>query len=157
MKKYHYSDGVNSYGPISLEELKTKNISRETLIWSEDLVTWKKAGEVTELKGLFLFAEEPVLPPSPPHSSSVDPALQRPPKNYLIESILTTIFCCLPLGIVSIVYASRVEKKFYSGDIQGSEEASANAKRWLFINIGVSAVLILGYFAIFSLAIFGAV
>lgn len=156
MKQYHYSDGVNSYGPYSLEELKSKDINSETLIWSEDLVTWKKAEEVAELKELFAFSTKPVLPPSSPHTTAFDPVLQRPPKTYLIESILTMFFCCLPLGIVSCVYASRVEKKFYSGDIQGSEEASANAKRWLLINIGVSAVLILGYFAVFALAIFGA-
>ncbi|MBO7197759.1 MAG: CD225/dispanin family protein, partial [Tidjanibacter sp.] len=32
-----------------------------------------------------------------------------PPSSNLIWGILTTIFCCLPFGIVSIVFASRVD------------------------------------------------
>lgn len=156
MKQYHYSDGVNSYGPLSLNELKTKNITRETLIWSEDLVTWKKAGEVSELREFFIFSAEPSAPPIPPQHQSTNPALQRPPKSYLIETILTTLFCCLPLGIVSIVHATRVEKRFYRGDMEGAQGASANAKRWLIINIVVSIALMMGYFAIVGFTILGA-
>lgn len=29
-------------------------------------------------------------------------------KNYLIESILVTLLCCLPLGIPAIVFAAQV-------------------------------------------------
>ena len=32
-----------------------------------------------------------------------------PPKNWLVESILVTLFCCLPLGIAGIINASKVE------------------------------------------------
>ena len=34
------------------------------------------------------------------------------PKNWLVESILVTIFCCLPFGIAGIVFASQVNSKF---------------------------------------------
>jgi len=34
---------------------------------------------------------------------------QKPPKSWLVESILVTLFCCLPFGIAGIVNASRVE------------------------------------------------
>lgn len=80
---------------------------------------------------------------------------QRPPKTYLLESILTTIFCCWPLGIPSIIYASRVEKKFYAGDIVGAEEDSANAKKWMIINVIACVALWIAYLAFFGLAIFG--
>ena len=33
------------------------------------------------------------------------------PSNNLVWAILTTICCCLPFGIVSIVYAAKVRKK----------------------------------------------
>ncbi|MCX6328411.1 MAG: CD225/dispanin family protein [Bacteroidia bacterium] len=55
---------------------------------------------------------------------------QTPPKTWLVESILVTLFCCLPFGIAGIVNAAKVESKFQSGDIQGSNEAAANAKKW---------------------------
>ena len=66
-------------------------------------------------------------PPPPPAAS---PYGQKPPENYLVWAILTTIFCCLPLGVVSIVFASQVNSKFIAGDLAGAQESSAKAKRW---------------------------
>ena len=63
------------------------------------------------------------------------------PKNYLIESILATIFCCLPLGIVSIVFASQVNSKFSVGDYEGAQIASDNAKKWMNWSV-ISAIVI---------------
>lgn len=53
-----------------------------------------------------------------------------PPKNYLVESILVTILCCLPLGIVGIINATKVEGLYRSGDIEGANKAAADAKKW---------------------------
>ena len=47
--------------------------------------------------------------------------------NHLTQAILVTIFCCLPAGIVSIVYAARVNGKVTVGDTAGAREASQNA------------------------------
>lgn len=58
---------------------------------------------------------------------------QRPsvsPKNYLVESILVTILCCLPLGIVGIINATKVEGLFAAGDYDGAQRASDDAKKW---------------------------
>lgn len=55
---------------------------------------------------------------------------QIQPKNYLIESILVTIFCCQPFGIVGIVYASQVNSKYAYGDFEGALRASSEAKKW---------------------------
>ena len=56
---------------------------------------------------------------------------QTRPKNYLVESILATIFCCLPLGIVAIINASKVNSAFDSGNIAEAQKASENAKKWM--------------------------
>lgn len=53
-----------------------------------------------------------------------------PPKNWLVEAILATIFCCQILGIVAIVYAAQVNSKFASGDYAGAESASRDAGKW---------------------------
>ena len=42
------------------------------------------------------------------------PRAERP-STYLVLSILVTIFCCLPFGIVGIVYASKVDSSWYAG------------------------------------------
>jgi hypothetical protein len=51
-----------------------------------------------------------------------------PPPNYLVPAILVTIFCCLPLGIASIVFAAQVNGKFAAGDIAGAQDSSRKAK-----------------------------
>ena len=86
---------------------------------------WQPAGSVPELSVIF------VQPPAPPISSSSsakpenEASRERPqahtdfvgkPDNYLIWAILTTILCCLPLGIVAIVYSSKVDTLWSAGD-----------------------------------------
>ncbi|HPE77482.1 MAG TPA: CD225/dispanin family protein [Draconibacterium sp.] len=66
---------------------------------------------------------------------------QTPPPNYLVFAILTTIFCCQILGIVSIVFAAQVNSKWNSGDIQGALEASKNAKLWAWIAFGSGFII----------------
>ena len=76
-----------------------------------------------------------------------------PPKTYLVESILATIFCCLPFGIIGIINAARVENAFYSGDETEAERLSGQALKWVKIAsfTGLAAVVIylicLGIFA----------
>lgn len=60
------------------------------------------------------------------------PASQPPPSN-LVFGILTTIFCCLPFGIVSIVFAAQVNGKWAVGDQTGAQESSRKARLWAII------------------------
>lgn len=65
----------------------------------------------------------------------------QPPKTWLLESILATLFCCLPLGIVGLMQATKVESKFYAGDIDGATKASEEAKKWAIIS-AIAGVII---------------
>lgn len=158
MKSYHYSDGQKSYGPVNLEELKSLNIKANTLIWTESLVTWTEAKDVPELKDLFSQQDIQAIPPTPPYAqyaAGKNTNNPRPPKTYLVEAIITTIICCWIFGIPAIIYASRVEKKYYAGDISGAESDSANAKKWIIINIiACAAIWVLGL-GIFGLGAIG--
>lgn len=53
---------------------------------------------------------------------------------YMVFAILTTLCCCLPFGIASIVYASKINSLSASGDYAGAEEAAKKAR--LFAIIG---------------------
>ena len=67
-----------------------------------------------------------------------------PPKNWLVESILVTIFCCLPFGIAGIVFASQVNSKWSTGDYAGAMQASKDAGRWTKIGfwIGIAQAVV---------------
>ena len=67
-----------------------------------------------------------------PYQQAYQPGQQPPmkPDNNLVWAILSTILCCLPLGIVAIVYASKVDGLYNQGDYAGAQEAADNAKKY---------------------------
>lgn len=69
----------------------------------------------------------------------LQPPRQQIP-NYLAQSILVTICCCMPFGIPAIVYSSQVNGKVQAGDTAGAIEASNKAKMWAWISFGLGAL-----------------
>ncbi len=85
------------------------------------------------------------VPPPPPSSFGASPsaAAGAPIPNYLWQSIVVTLCCCLPLGIVSIIFAAQVNTKLAQGDIAGAQDASQKAKMFALIGFGVGLVVII--------------
>jgi ABC-type Fe3+ transport system permease subunit len=72
-------------------------------------------------------------PPPPPPYGAMPPGAGpagTPPPNYLVWAILSTILCCLPLGVVSIVFAAQVNSKWAAGDLAGAQDSSKKARRF---------------------------
>jgi hypothetical protein len=71
-------------------------------------------------------------PPPPPYGAmpAGQPPMGPPPANNLVWAILSTIFCCLPLGVVSIVFAAQVNGKWAQGDFAGAQDAAKKAKQF---------------------------
>jgi len=70
---------------------------------------------------------------------------------------IISIFCCWPLAIPAIVFATRVNSSIAAGNTAAAEEASAQAKKYMklaFIVGGICWVLlIIFYVAVFGIAI----
>jgi hypothetical protein len=47
-----------------------------------------------------------------------------------VWAILSTVLCCLPLGIASIVFSAQVNNKYAVGDLAGAQASSAKAKKF---------------------------
>lgn len=77
-------------------------------------------------------------PPPPP------PAGGQPPANNLVLAILS-IFCCWPLAIPAIVFASQVNSKWAQGDVAGAQDAAAKAKKFATWAIIAGVVLTILY------------
>lgn len=75
------------------------------------------------------------------------------PKTWMVESILVTICCCLPLGIVGIVNASKVSSLFVAGDFEGAQRASEEAAKWTKIGFFTGLVLLVLYIVLYSLVL----
>lgn len=84
----------------------------------------------------------------------MQPQMQPQINTWLVPSVLVTIFCCLPFGIVSIVFASKANTALGIGDFQQAQENAYKAKTWFWVAFGVGIVTnIIGI----SLQIFAAV
>lgn len=116
------------------------------MIWFQEPGEWKPAGEVSELTNILKTGTPPITKPNSNYNNMENTNNQRPPKTWLVESILVTFFCCLPFGIAGIVNASKVESLFYAGNIQGAKRASEEAKKWTLISFWLGFGSILIYF-----------
>ena len=67
------------------------------------------------------------------------------PDNYLVWAILTTVLCCLPLGIVAIVKASKVDSLWAQGLQDEAIQAAKDAKKWAVIGAASGAIFIVLY------------
>ncbi|MBQ9575422.1 MAG: CD225/dispanin family protein [Muribaculaceae bacterium] len=105
------------------------------------------------------FPQQPQLPQyqQPAYYQPDYAQEQRPPKpdNYLVWAILCTLLCCLPLGIVSIIYSSKVDGLYSSGDYAAAQDASKKAKNFamwgalsgiIILVVYVVGILLLGLF-----------
>lgn len=72
------------------------------------------------------------------------------PKTWMAESILVTIFCCLPFGIAGIVFAAKVSSLYAAGQYEEAVEASNNAAKWtkigFFVGLAVMAIYMIFLF-----------
>jgi predicted secreted protein len=166
MKYFLYSNGTQT-GPFEKDELLSHGLGRETFVWCQSMADWTRASQVADLADLVasLPPARPVMTdniPSPPtfqqdvpqYTTPVSNGAQQAPQNsqqgypmpktWLVESILATLFCCLPFGIVGIIKASQVTTCFNAGDYIGAETASKDAKKWVII--AACCAIVLGFF-----------
>jgi len=77
-----------------------------------------------------------------------DQPAQQLPKvaSHLVLAIIVTLFCCIPFGIVSIVYAAQVNSKLEAGNYSGALDCSKKAAIWAWIGFGIGLVCVLIWF-----------
>ena len=121
---------------------------------------WKVLGSLqefaTDFAGGSLAMPQSGVTPPPQIQQPHNPGYNQPHAqgtasnipNYLVQSILITLCCCMPFGIAAIVYASKVEGLERMGDIAGAQEASAKAKMWCWIGFGIGIPITILYVAL---------
>ncbi len=73
---------------------------------------------------------------------------RQKPDSYLVYSILSTLFCCLPLGIVGIVNATKVDPAWNAGRYDEAQRYADTAKKCTIIGIVISLIVYIVYFII---------
>lgn len=75
------------------------------------------------------------------------------PGSHLILAILVTICCCIPFGIISILYGSKVEGAWAGGRYEEAVRCSKLAKRWAIWGIFINIILWIAYIALLAFGI----
>ncbi len=55
--------------------------------------------------------------------------------NHLVWAILVTLCCCLPFGIVAIVYSTQVSTHLQVGNYEAAQKASNAALTWILVSV----------------------
>lgn len=84
-----------------------------------------------------MTSQDPGAVSAPQGSPSPSPAVVP---THMTKAVLSTLFCCVPLGIVAIVNAAQVNNKLAAGDYGGAQESANNANKWGNIAIGLGLV-----------------
>ncbi|HBK46447.1 MAG TPA: hypothetical protein DDZ67_08440 [Xanthomonadaceae bacterium] len=92
----------------------------------------------------------------PPIHTPPPAAPLQPVPNHLVWAIISTVLAtclCCPLGligIVAIVFSTKVNSLLNQGDIEGAKRASANAKTWCWVATALAIIGLLINIAMFA-------
>lgn len=130
MQVWMMKDG-QKVGPLEINQLSANGLTPTTPVWYDGLADWMPASQAPATQGLFVYTQ--AQPQNTATTAGAEgtgqPTIPCPP-NYMVWAILTLLCCCLPFGIVAVVYASQVNSKWACGDYAGAQKASNNAKTW---------------------------
>ena len=134
------------YGPIDAAQIhqwiREGRITEQTLVKQSGGNEWKLISEISEFAAALGTRLKP--PATTPFAATTKPAAPAHVPNYLVPAILTTLFCCTPLGVPAIFYAVRVNSKLNAGDVEGARSASEKARLWCWICLvaGVLSIVV---------------
>lgn len=170
MNEYYYLDAQNQQqGPVSPTQFGALGVTASTYVWCAGMEQWKPAGEIPELTPYLTPVHQQTPPQHPgyqggygqqgtynPNNFGNNGPIMIPPQSYLVWAILATLFCCLPFGIVAIVYASQVDTEWSRGNYDGAYNKSRQARNWVIASAACGLAFALIYVILMVCGILGA-
>ncbi len=110
MMYYYIFVNKEQQGPYTLEELRTRHITSDTLVWREGMEQWMPAWQVADLRSLFESAAQPTPPPMQQTADSAhtqqceQPLQQEQPKPQPKRSGCSKLLLSLLVVVALIVF-----------------------------------------------------
>jgi len=151
-------NGVQS-GPVDLDAIREMGLTSSAYVWREGLGDWVKITQMPELQGYYQVTDQSAAPQQastaqavqgqpyepqqqpqytqqqPQYAQQPSAATEPCPPTNLVWAIISTVLCCIPTGIVAIIYALKVTNKYREGDIEGAKRASETGAWWCIATI----------------------
>jgi hypothetical protein len=102
--EYFIHDGKEQHGPFTLSELKSKNISSNTLIWNNTLSDWVPAKELNELSEII---EKKFVVPPPLKQVKVDSASKKS-KGGIVFQFIGGVGLIIIIGLYFFNYYNNI-------------------------------------------------
>lgn len=155
---YYIIDNGQQCGPFSVEQLRMRGITGETQVWCSGMPQWTNAQNVPELRPYIKpIAQSPYY-----HDQKyrATPTSHRPGNNNIAiaigATIISFIFCNiigLAFGIVSIIFASKVDRLWKANDFNEAENSAEKAKTWGIVSFITTFVVIVIWISMFFMGV----
>lgn len=156
MEYWTIKDGHHA-GPFSAMQLADMGIMPDTPVWHEGLPDWVPASQIAEISAIMVArqnAPQPMPAPAAPQPVYASHAPLRPepqgapapapgeecPPVYLGWSIVAMLLCCMPLGVLAIIFSAQVRPAWRSGNIAKARRASERAQWCIILTMSVGLV-----------------
>lgn len=167
MKVWIHINGVQE-GPYELQDLPLDRMNALTPVWHEGLPGWLPASQVPLVANYMAGAsaqaqqqqqqqqaQQAQQPQQQPQQQQWQPQPQqhwqqqqqpqqqqdKAPASYLAWSIVMTVLCCNPVGIVPIITGVSTRSKYANRDFDGAKRMSETTAWWVMITIVTSLML----------------
>ena len=87
----------------------------------------------------------------PVYQSSYEPEKPINWVPYLVLSIISTLCCCIPFGIVAIVFSAKINSAVTAGNIEEAKKAAKTAKIWIIAAVAAGLLASIAYLVISAL------
>ena len=67
---------------------------------------------------------------------------------YLILSIISTLCCCLPFGVVGIVFSAKINSAMMAGNLEEAQNNAKMARIWIIVSFAIGILTWLIYMAL---------
>lgn len=136
MDQYYYVDARNQQaGPYSLNDLVAQGITSSTLVWKQGMSGWVPAAQVPEVAAALqrgTVSGGGAGTPPPPAGK---------PADMLVWAILSTALCCVPLGVVAIIFAAKSRAAVARGEMEQAGSLSKRAMIFTIISAGLGLII----------------
>lgn len=103
--KYYYLDGIDKLGPYSLEEILSRNLSPDTMIYREDKTNWLALSDFEELNPIATIESDDVIIPMADEAKvdERDTITNDQVKIKLPKHIILILFMVASIGIAALI------------------------------------------------------